>query len=104
MLTVPFIPLPAAQGPNWYTDVRLAVNRLLAGKMNCVGSFAIEAGTTSTEVPDRNVGADSFIGFMGLDAGTGDLYVTSRDPVNHKFTVASNASQTPRNIVYAVFG
>ncbi len=105
-MAVIFRSLPNKETKNTYDDIRRLSNSLLNGKMNVSGSFVVTANTLQTEVNDRNVGENSFIGIIGLDENSllEGLYIKSKDVLNKNFTVGHSSKEYNRKYSYVVIG
>ena len=86
-----------------------AVNQLIDGKHNAVGSVTLTANQTTTAVSDNRAGTASVISFMPTSAnaaaelGAGGMYVSVRGDSTFTITHANNA-QTDRDFEYSISG
>ncbi len=105
-MTIIFNGLPQKQSQNSYDDIRRMVNSLLSGKMNITGTFTVLPNMTETVIEDRNIGENSFIGFMGLDENSysSELYLKSKNVLGKSFTIGHGSSEYPRSYSYIIIG
>lgn len=93
---------PAGAGPR---DISRAVNNLLAGKINSLGTIIFPAGVTSAALQDSHIGVESLIWFTPTNAaaaGQNDLYVATVIPGAATIMTASAAQD--RTFGYVVLG
>jgi hypothetical protein len=106
-MTTGFPGLPVAGGEP--RQVAAVVNRVVQGKLNCTGSVALAAGTTTTTVNDARATATSVVLLMpttanaAVELGNGTLFVSARDKGSFTLTHANNA-QIDRWFDFAVIG
>lgn len=84
-----------------------AVNLLIDGKSNAIGTVILTAGQGSTTIEDLRVGADSRILLMPITsnaaAALASTYIGSVG--KQTFTIShTNNGQTDRNFKYAIIG
>ena len=102
-----YVKLPAA-GANPRQTAQ-AVNLLIDGKFNAIGSVTLTASAASTAVTDYRAGPDSVIVFTPTTAnaaaeqGGGTMYLSARAKQGITLTHANNA-QTDRTFLYIVIG
>jgi len=102
-----YVKLPAA-GANPRQTAQ-AVNLLIDGKFNAIGSVTLTASAASTAVTDYRAGPDSVIVFTPTTAnaaaeqGNGTMYLSARAKQGFTLTHANN-SQTDRTFLYIVIG
>lgn len=102
-----YVKLPAAGADPRQTAQ--AVNLLIDGKFNAIGSVTLTASTASTAVTDYRAGPDSVIVFTPTTAnaaaeqGGGTMYLSARAKQGFTLTHANN-SQTDRTFLYIVIG
>lgn len=102
-----YVKLPAA-GANPRQTAQ-AVNLLIDGKFNAIGSVTLTASAASTAVTDYRAGPDSVIVFTPTTAnaaaeqGGGTMYLSARAKQGFTLTHANN-SQTDRTFLYIVIG
>lgn len=102
-----YVKLPAA-GANPRQTAQ-AVNLLIDGKFNAIGSVTLTASAASTAVTDYRAGPDSVIVFTPTTAnaaaeqGNGTLFLSARAKQGFTLTHANN-SQTDRTFLYIVIG
>ncbi len=103
MASVNFRKLPVAVSTPRQTAE--AVNQLLDGKINAVGTVTLNTSTTTTSVSDRRCGAESVIVLMPTTANAAaeSLYVNARSKQQFTITHANN-SQADRTYAYAILG
>jgi hypothetical protein len=86
-----------------------AVNAVIDGKINAVGSVTLTASAASTVVSDLRAGATSVVLFMpttanaAAEAAAGGFYVSAQGKQTFTITHANNA-QTDRTFRYVVLG
>ena len=102
-----YVKLPAAGADARQTAQ--AVNLLIDGKFNAIGSITLTASATTTAVTDYRAGPDSVILFTPTTAnaaaeqGNGTLFLSARAKQGFTITHANN-SQTDRTFLYIVIG
>ena len=102
-----YVKLPAA-GANPRQTAQ-AVNLLIDGKFNAIGSVTLTASAASTAVTDYRAGPDSVIVFTpktdnaAAEQGGGTMYLSARAKQGFTLTHANN-SQTDRTFLYIVIG
>ena len=102
-----YVKLPAA-GANPRQTAQ-AVNLLIDGKFNAIGSVTLTASAASTAVTDYRAGPDSVNVFTPTTAnaaaeqGGGTMYLSARAKQGFTLTHANN-SQTDRTFLYIVIG
>ena len=102
-----YVKLPAAGADPRQTAQ--AVNLLIDGKLNAIGSVTLTASAASTAVTDYRAGPDSVIVFTPTTAnaaaeqGGGTMYLSARAKQGFTLTHANN-SQTDRTFLYIVIG
>ncbi len=102
-----YVKLPAAGADPRQTAQ--AVNLLIDGKFNAIGSVTLTASAASTAVTDYRAGPDSVIVFTPTTAnaaaeqGGGTMYLSARAKQGFTLTHANN-SQTDRTFLYIVIG
>ena len=102
-----FLRLPQAGGTP--REVSSAINLLLEGKLNSIGSFTLTASTTTTTITELRASSDSVILYSPLSAnasaeiGNGTIFISARNKQNFVVTHANNG-QTDRNCMYVVLG
>ena len=90
-------------------QIAAVVNRVVQGKLNCVGSVILAANAASTSLSDARVTAASVILLMptsanaAVELGNGTLFVSARDKGSFTLTHANNA-QTDRAFAFVVIG
>lgn len=93
--------------PQWCRLLANAVNAVINGKINAVGTVTLEANQASTTVADLRAGPTSTIVFMPQTANAAaelaTMYVATQDKESFTISHASNA-QTDRDFRYAVLG
>lgn len=83
------------------------IRNALQGKLNCVSTFTLSTGATSTVVADRRVGPGSLILLMPLTAGANAISPPARviDQTSSGFTVNHDStSASDRRFRYGVIG
>ena len=86
-----------------------AINGVLDGRQNNIGSVTLATGAASTVVSDRRVGVDSVVTFMPTTAnaaaelGNGTMYVSALTQAAYTITHTNNA-QADRTFKYEVTG
>lgn len=86
-----------------------ALNGILDGRQNNIGTFTLTSAAASTDVADRRVGTDSVVTWMpttgnaAAEVGNGTIYVSAVTAGQFTVTHANNA-QTDRTFKYEVTG
>ena len=87
-------------------DVARAVNQILDGKLNSVGSLTLDTGTTTTRVADFRCSVNSKVFLMPTTANAaGALATTYVTAERQAFTVNhGSATSTDRSFGYVILG
>ena len=103
------VPVDWADSVEHRRRLATALNAMLDGKSNGIGSVTLTASQATTVVTDRRVGTSSVISFMpttanaAAEVGAGGMYVSSRGDGTFTITHANNA-QSDRDFEYAIQG
>ena len=90
-----------------------AIERILDGRLYCVGEVTLTANAASSAVTDYRVGLSSVILFMPVTANAAaelygaTMYVTAANitPLTNQFTIThANNAQTDRTFRYLIIG
>ena len=82
------------------------VNNILLGKTNNTGVMTVASGTTTTTVLNPNVGNDSVLPFVALDADSADttsIFLSER-LAGESFTFTHDSSGNTRTYDYVIIG
>lgn len=100
--------------PNGTSDKRtsaLAINQVLAGKLNATADVTLTASVATTVVRDPRIGVNSWLGFDPLTANAatekaaGTMYVLSANRITGQATIThANNAQTDRSFKLLVIG
>jgi hypothetical protein len=90
------VPLMLPNEQEHRRQIAQAVNQQLTGKLNAVLQVTLTAGSTTTSVIDKRIGANTFFGFCPLTADAaaalGGLYVSSQANGTATLTHANTAT------------
>lgn len=100
--------------PNGGSDVRttaLAINQILAGKLNAVTDVTLTANQATTVIEDPRIGVNSYLDFDPLTANAatekeaGTLYVLAANRIKGQATIThANNAQTDRSYKLLIIG
>lgn len=92
-----------------FRRLAFAINQLINGKSNNIGSVTLTASQATTTVSDRRAGVDSVVTFepttanAAAEVGAGGMYVSAHGGGSFTITHANNA-QADRTFRYVVTG
>jgi hypothetical protein len=92
-------------------EIIIAVNELLEGNLNSVGSVTLTASSATTTLRDRRIGVDSVVSFMPTTANAsaalndGAFYVSGRAATKGQATINhTNDANVDKTFDYTVIG
>jgi len=102
----PYVPEKVSSEPPFLRLLMKAINRAIAGKLNCTGTVTLTASAASTAITDNNCSAASTVLLQPTTAHAAaelaTAYIVAADgsfTVNH-----ANNGQTDRVFNYAILG
>lgn len=101
-----YVPLKGPEADHRY-KLATAINQLIIGKVNTVGTVTLTANATTTTLTNSHIGADSFIQLMPITANAAaaitTTYISARVTGSATITHANNA-QADKDFVYVILG
>ncbi len=85
-------------------EISEVVNNCVEGKLNSTGSFTVLASTTTTNVTDKRVGADSIILFTGLGNDISHIHPFVSSRTTGSFVAGHNVHGHDLVVGYVVIG
>ncbi len=114
--TTPFNGVPLFTGTNiqeWSYHVRNVINGNLNGKLNCTGTFTLNASTVSSviQLSSGSLGNNTVVMYFPLSAsaatefGAGTIFMSSRDIANYTFTLThTSTADTDKIFAFVLIG
>jgi len=91
----------------WAHKAWVVINRILAGKLNCIGSVTLTANAATTTLTDVRIGGDSVVLLQAITANAAAALATTWFAAPGDGTVVinhANNAQADKTFNYAVIG